>query len=132
MVGWLVAAGLAQVPDLLEAGPPGTPAPDDVAVVIGLEHYGFLPDVPYAHRDALAVRSWLLSSGGLAPERVQLLRSGDRAQILAAIEAADAEVGPRGRLWLWFSGHGATLPPCPPCPPCTICPMRRARARSAP
>ena len=109
MIPWLAVAFAGTLPDLLIPTPPG-PASDDAAVVIGLQRYGFLPEVPYAHRDAEAVGAWMRSAAGMDPDRVRIHREGHREAILAAVDAAAAEVGPGGRLWIWFSGHGATSP----------------------
>jgi len=105
-----VAMALAAPPNLLVPAPSGAAAPDDAAVVVGIETYGFLPDVPHAARDAAAVRSLMLDTVGVPAERIHLLTSANREQLLAAVDAASAEVGEAGRLWLWFSGHGATSP----------------------
>lgn len=94
----------APFPDLL--APAGAAAPSGAsAVVIGLEDYGFLPDVPYARRDAAAVRTVLTTSLGLDPQRVRTLNSGNREQILAAVDEMAAAGSP---VYVWFSGHGAT------------------------
>ena len=82
----------------------------DAAVVIGLEDYAFLPDVPYAHRDADAVRDLLVSTQGIPPERVTLLQSGGIDQIRPALKAAGEAVGPEGRVWVYYAGHGAAHP----------------------
>jgi len=82
----------------------------DAAVVIGLEDYAFLPDVPYAHRDADAVRDLLVSTQGIPPERVTLLQSGGIDQIRPALQAAGESVGPDGRVWVYYAGHGAAHP----------------------
>ncbi len=67
----------APFPDLL--APAGAAAPSGAsAVVIGLEDYGFLPDVPFARRDAAAVCTVLTTSLGLDPQRVRTLNSGNR------------------------------------------------------
>ena len=48
-------------------------APDDAAVVIGIEDYAFLPDVPFAERDAQAVSDLLVYTIGVPADRVRVL-----------------------------------------------------------
>jgi len=112
VVVWLVTALAAPFPDLLAPpdAPPAASRPGDAAVVIGIEDYGFLPDVPYARRDAMAVRTLLVHHMGVPAEHVQLLNAANREQLLAAVDQAAAQVGDGGRLVVWFSGHGATSP----------------------
>ena len=47
-------------PDILTEHKTGVRAPEDVAVVVGIEDYPFLPDVPYAKRDAEAFYCYLI------------------------------------------------------------------------
>lgn len=81
--------------------------PDDYAVVIGIEDYAFLPDVPHAEADAAAVQTWLVATRGVPDHRVEWLRGASREQILAALDRASAAVGPSGTLWVYWAGHGA-------------------------
>jgi len=111
MIPWFTGLALAApFPDLLQP-PTGAAGPSpDAAVVVGIEDYGFLPGVPFARRDAMAVRTWLVHGHGISADRVQLLHSANREQLLAAIDAGAAAVEGRGKLIVWFSGHGATSP----------------------
>lgn len=79
----------------------------DAAVVIGNEDYAYLQDVPWASRDAQAFRDWLVMSRGVPDPRVRLLVNASHAAMRGAIEAAAADVGPGGILWVYFAGHGA-------------------------
>lgn len=88
----------------------GATAPSDAAVVIGLEEYAFVADVPYASRDAEVVRDWLIYTRGVPIEHVAYRSSGSAEQILAAVETASAQVEPGGILWVYFSGHGMASP----------------------
>jgi len=104
MFALLCAAALAGVDDPVHTG---RSAPDDYAVVVGVESYAFLPDVPHAARDAAAVRTWLVSARGVPPERVELLTDASREQVLAALDRAGEAVGADGTLWVYWAGHGA-------------------------
>lgn len=83
---------------------------DDGAVVIGLEDYAFVPDVPYARRDGDAFASFALYTRGIPPERVVRLSSGNADQIRAAVREVATDMGPGGTVWIYFSGHGAADP----------------------
>ena len=89
----------------------GQKSPADAAVVVGNEDYAFLPDVPYARADAVAVYQWLVYGRGVPTESASLLDGrASREMILQATEAAIKRVGPGGTLWFYFSGHGAASP----------------------
>ncbi len=104
MISLLLGLASAGVDDPVHTG---ERADDDYAVVVGVERYAFLPDVPHAARDAAAVRTWLQSARGVPPERIELLTDASREQILAALERGSASTGPDGTLWVFWAGHGA-------------------------
>lgn len=85
----------------------------DAAVVIGIEDYFSLPDVPGAAADAQLVRDTLVYTVGLDPARVSLLIRAEgqgrasRSGIQQAIEEKAAQVKSGGRLWVYFAGHGS-------------------------
>lgn len=86
-------------------------AESDVAVVIGIEDYAFLPDVPFAERDAQAVAETLTRSMGIDRSRVTVLtQSPSREQMLRAIAEASQSAGSSGTVWVYFAGHGAADP----------------------
>ena len=87
----------------------GVAAPADAAVVIGVEDYAFLPDVPYAAADALAMYNALVYTRGIPAERVERLVNGNREQILGAVERART-LAAGGQVWITFAGHGAAAP----------------------
>ncbi len=89
----------------------GLKSTSDAAVVIGVEDYAFLPDAPYAARDAQAFYDFLLYTRGVPSSRVYLLpASSGRAAILEAVAEAGEMVGPGGTAWVYFAGHGAASP----------------------
>ncbi len=98
------------------AAPVGAPvhtgqvAEGDYAVVIGVEDYAFLPDVPHARADAQAVRTWLQASRGVPTHRIELLTDASKEQIEGALGRAREQVGGAGTLWVYWAGHGAAAP----------------------
>lgn len=88
----------------------GASAPGDAAVVVGIEDYLLVPDVPHARRDAQAFRDFLVYSRGVPPHRVQLLTDGGKESLEQAIARGVAEVEAGGTFWLYFAGHGAADP----------------------
>ncbi len=105
-----VLSAAAAVPDVDAPLRTGASAPGDAAVVVGVEDYAFLGDVPSAGRDARAMYHFFVYTRGLAPEKVALLQGGNREQVLAAVERAKGQLGPGGTLWITWAGHGATNP----------------------
>ncbi len=89
----------------------GNTAPDDAAVVIGIEDYFALPDVPFAERDAQAVSDLLVYTLGVPGDRVeQMGKDASKERILAAVGRARERAGSQGTVWLYFAGHGAASP----------------------
>ncbi|MES2643495.1 MAG: caspase family protein [Myxococcota bacterium] len=89
----------------------GAKAPNESAVVIGLEDYPFLGSgVPSARRDADAFDDLLVYTRGVPMQNIQTLKTGAREQILAAVERAASEAGKGGTVWVYFAGHGAANP----------------------
>lgn len=110
---WLCALlpALAELPAVDEPADIGDRHPSDAAVVVGIEDYFALPDVPYAEHDATAVYRYLLRTRGIPADRIRWLPSGaNREQILAAVDEVGRKVGRGGTAWLYFAGHGATDP----------------------
>ncbi|MBT3223887.1 MAG: caspase family protein, partial [Proteobacteria bacterium] len=84
---------------------------DDAAVVIGIEDYAFVADVPYATRDAQAVYDYLIYTRGVPSSQVRLLNQGaSRELILEAVTEAGKQVSDNGVVWVYFAGHGAADP----------------------
>jgi len=116
----LLAAWLLAGPSVAAAAPKADPLPDlqtsvatdvssptDAAVVVGVEVYPYLPDVPYANRDAQAFKQFLRLTRGVPVEHVEFLDgSPSKEKIETAVGVALESVGPGGTLWFYFSGHG--------------------------
>ncbi len=110
LLGLVGAAAAAGWPDLQEPMRSGASAPEDAAVVIGLEDYPFLTGVPYARRDARAFQYFLQYTRGVPADRIQTLSSATPDAILRAVQAAASQAGPGGVTWVYFAGHGAGDP----------------------
>lgn len=108
---WLVAIAAAAPPSIDTPVRTGLKSPADSAIVVGVEDYFMLPDVPYAERDAQSFRDFLRYSRGLSPESLTLLTgNANRELILSSIEQAAGNAKEGGTLWVYFAGHGAASP----------------------
>ena len=98
----------ADLPDIQQAVQTEAEASNDVAVLIGIEDYAFLPEVPFALRDVQAFQQFLVHTRGVPAQRVHILDSNPTAEkIVEVVEEALAEVNAGGTFWFYFSGHGA-------------------------
>lgn len=92
--------------------PPSGAGAGDAAVVVGVENYLLVDDVPGARDNAEDWYRWLTSTRGLSPGRVHLLRdteaTKEKIERFAGEAAAAAEPG--GTVWFVFIGHGAPTP----------------------
>lgn len=109
MIFWSVASA-SEVPALDDGAPRGEPHAADAALVVANEDYAFLPDVPFAARDADAVAHTLVTTRGIPRERVRVLHGANREQLLDAFDSVVGQVGGEGVVWLYFAGHGAASP----------------------
>jgi len=102
----LLAASPSDLPDL--SVPPAGLARDgaqDVALIVAVEDYAFLPDVPGARANALAWEGYLSARGVFTKLLVD--REVTRGEVLKQAAAVGAERGSGGKAWLVFIGHGA-------------------------
>jgi hypothetical protein len=109
-VFWITDGLASELPDLDAPLKSGGTAPHDSAVVVGLEDYYELPDVPYAERDAAAFRDWLIYTRGVPSDRVAVVPKANREKLLAAARDAGARTGADGTVWVYFAGHGGASP----------------------
>jgi len=105
-VGRAATAGVW--PDISQA-PEGTGIGErDVALIVGIEDYWQLPDIPGAAQNARDWFAFLTSTLGIKPARATMLLNDDATleeiRKVAAERAADAH--PDGIFWLIFIGHG--------------------------
>lgn len=107
MISFLLPTALAALPSLSEPLRTGNSAPQDAAVVIGLEDYAFLPDIPYARADAQVFADWLVYTRGVPADRVRLLTAGSVEDMRSAVAEAREMAGSNGTVWVYYAGHGA-------------------------
>ena len=81
----------------------------DAAVIVAIEDYGSVTDIPGAKKNGLDWYSYLTDGRGISPSRVKLLtdNTATKEGIEGAIRKAAAAVRPGGTLWFVFIGHGA-------------------------
>ena len=93
----------------LEAGGAVTPAPTDAALLVAVEDYFAVDDVPGAVDNAADWYRWLRKGRGLAAANIVILRDhqATREVIEAGAARAAKQVGAGGTLWFVFVGHGA-------------------------
>lgn len=105
---WLLSMGLAWAgwPEMT-LPPPGLDHPRDAAIVVAIEDYTHVGDIPGARQNALDWYTWLTQTRGIPADRARLLLDGQATR--EEIEAAIASLGASGgeTLWFVFVGHGA-------------------------
>ncbi len=87
----------------------GAPQPGAFAVIIGIEHYDGLPSPVGAAADAQAFARVVHQTLGVPDDHVKVLidAKATKAAIERAIEWARTSVKKGGRLYFYYSGHGA-------------------------
>ncbi|HHO52395.1 MAG TPA: hypothetical protein ENK18_16370 [Deltaproteobacteria bacterium] len=107
---WFLSSMAVALPDLSKPHHTQLRSPQDAAVVVGIEDYFQLPDVPGARADAVLIADLLAETRGIPRSRIRVLTDGaSREQILAAVDEA-AALAPGAAVWLYFAGHGAASP----------------------
>ena len=115
LVAILIAPGLAfaeepfRWPSLSTAPQVENANPNDVAVIIAIEDYAFLPNIPGARENAT---DWeIFFRRGLGMRNVYTLvdRDATREAMLRYARQAAEEVGEGGTIWYLFIGHGTPL-----------------------
>jgi len=104
----LAAAAESPWPDLQFDGGSATGAADS-AVIVGIEDYAYLDDIPGAEENARDWYRYLTSERGIPPERVRLLLSSDGVdhRIVGSLREMVETSDPDGIFWFVFIGHGA-------------------------
>lgn len=105
-------AGTSGWPDLSTPAPAEGGGEGDAAVIVGIEDYAWVQDVPGAAANANDWYSYLTGTRGVPVGHVALLRDADasREEILKRVGDALDKVSADGTLWFIFIGHGAPSP----------------------
>lgn len=95
-------------PDLSEA-PSSGDGTADAAVIVAIEDYAIVGDIPGARQNGLDWYTYLTEGRGIPASRVRLLvdNEGVKESIEDALLASRDAVQPDGTLWVIFIGHGA-------------------------
>ena len=82
---------------------------NDAAIVVGIENYAFVDDIPGALQNANDWYAWLTRTRKVPLGNIALLRDNDGTKegILSTIGKTVGKPGPGGTFWLVFVGHGA-------------------------
>jgi uncharacterized caspase-like protein len=108
---FVVSVALAALPDIDEPHRSGVANAADSAVIVGIEDYFVLPDVPYATRDAEAFYDFAVYTRGIPSDRVTLLTGPvSREKVASALTAAGKQTKAGGTVFVYFAGHGAASP----------------------
>lgn len=110
MIALLTSLALATPtwPDLADV-PDVDPSPRDAALVVAIEDYSHVADIPGARQNGTDWYRYLVRGRGVPPDRVRLLIDGQatRPEIELALDALLDQADPDGTLWVVFIGHGA-------------------------
>ncbi len=100
---------LADWPSLDSKPPVTSGGSADVALVVGIEDYAMLEDVPGAEANAQAWYQWFLHGRKMRPDRVKILTNNEGTPngIREAAAELAGKVGTGGTFWVVFIGHGA-------------------------
>lgn len=81
----------------------------DAALVIAIEDYTIVSDIPGARANATAWVKWLSKSRGVPRTRIRTLYDGQATELAIPKKAAEVAklARPGGTVWLVFIGHGA-------------------------
>jgi hypothetical protein len=106
---WLYSIALAVTWPEITPVDAGTDGSHDAAVVVGIENYMLVDDIPGARTNAEDWFRWLTKTRGISPGRVHLLRDieGTKEKIERYAAQAAGEAGAGGTVWFVFVGHGA-------------------------
>lgn len=103
-----VSTQITSYPDLSKVDATGK-ASRDVAVIIAIEDYAFLPDVPGAIENANAWETYLRQAKGFGEVFVLTDKQAPIEEIRRFTAQAVAAAPEGGALWFVFIGHGAAL-----------------------
>ncbi|OSZ80604.1 hypothetical protein CAP36_04960 [Chitinophagaceae bacterium IBVUCB2] len=93
-----------------KAGDTATLKGNVYAIIVGISDYKLVPDLQYAHKDAQAFESFLLSEGGgkVPVANIETFVNGNatRTNVGDAISVLARKAKPGDRVYFFFAGHG--------------------------
>mgnify|MGYP002631124415 CR=1 FL=1 len=101
----LSTALAAEPPSVDQPAPSGARSWRDAVVVIGVEDYRDIPDMPYAVADARAFEAWFRARGP-SKRRIFIETNPTDEQMRQALQRGVARVRSKGTLWVYYSGQG--------------------------
>jgi len=106
---WLLTTALASPWPALDKPPRVGGGDNDTAVVVAIDDYFAVPDVPGAEANGAAWFDWFVDGRQVPVERVRWLRGGEATaeNVLQAATELGQLTGADGTAWLVFVGHGA-------------------------
>jgi formylglycine-generating enzyme required for sulfatase activity len=109
LFGTAGVAGTGSWPDLSRPPKGDTAGAEDAAVLIGIEDYTFLSDIPGAVQNVQDWATWLNTTRGVPAANMFKLTNSDATDINIRDELRKgaAAAGPGGTLWVVYVGHGA-------------------------
>ena len=82
---------------------------DDVGIIVAIEDYAFLPDVPGAIQNANDWENYFRKSRGMKEIYTLTDKAATTEEIRRFIDQATANAKPDAAVWFVFIGHGAAL-----------------------
>jgi formylglycine-generating enzyme required for sulfatase activity len=96
-------------PALLDPGAPQGGGEKDAALIVGIENYFVVEDVPGAHANALEWHTFLRENKKVPYVKWLKNEEGTRENMEAQLDETLKRVKPGGKLWFIYVGHGAPL-----------------------
>jgi hypothetical protein len=97
-------------PDLLPPPLAERTGASDEAVVIAIQDYVYVQDIPGALENGDAWRQWLEKTRGVPEVKWLLDRAATKEEVLRAAREVAGRARPGGTVWFVFIGHGHPIP----------------------
>ena len=93
----------------LEISGSGTLNPNDVALIVSIEDYAYVPNVRGAGQNAADWQKYFSDKQGIPPANIQWLQNGEatKEKLQSAVLSSVERTKSGGQLWFVFIGHGA-------------------------
>ena len=96
-------------PEISKPLPPSYDGRGDSALIISIEDYDKIPDIPNAGQNATDWYTWLIETKGLSSSRVHLIENefATKENILETTKKVSKHALAGGKVWYIFIGYGA-------------------------